>query len=108
MRVNYRNLPSQQSLRSGGKKDGKKAVPTSGGGLKEFGKDLARSAKRVNSNLRTARKYVTEDVKRRVTGKPTQREERERSDSKVAKMRKTETATKTKRGGKYKRLMEKK
>lgn len=96
-RNKVRKLPTEQSRRSneGENKRPSKATatPTSGGGIKEFGKDLKRSYETLNSNMETARKYVTEDVKRRVTGKPTQREERESAAKKVAKLRDTENAT---------------
>jgi hypothetical protein len=40
----------------------------------------------------TARRYVTEDVKRRVTGQPTQRQEREKAESKAKSMSDTKKA----------------
>ena len=121
-KIHTKRKKNQQNLRAGGKKKSsnrsekaeeshkrktsaeyleKQPAATSGGGIKEFGKDLKRSADRLNSNLKTTRKYVVEDVKRRVTGKPTQREEREASDAKVKKLKKTKDATELKRGGKY-------
>lgn len=64
-------------------------------------------AKKTNGLMREARVYVTEDVKRRVTGKPTQRQEKEKAASKVRKLDQTRAAT-MKKGGQKHKLKQKK